>query len=331
MHVMHIIFQECREERALIQPIRMLAVCTLFFSYSLVGAQDVDVITYQLENDELSTAEIHSVDVEAYQFLQEDTELHQRIWTLFKQLIPNQYWEWFVLFELVTDDLDGSLASVRKTTSDAASNEWILSVDVVDAEDAFTTESRELKNTLIHELGHVLTLSTDQVDWDNPGVPLDNESTDEDVADFYAYQEDCASGFLIDEGCLLEDSYMYLYVQQFWPEDIFQEHLDLILQYPPEEAAERLYAAHEDDYVSEYAATNPVEDIAESWMVFVISDEINGSKVRDEKVNFFYRFEQLVAVRDYIRSNLDKSDHLVDATTAVELASWARIKTDSVR
>ncbi len=312
----------------MVQRIRMLFFCTLFLGYSLASAQDINVVTYQLTNDELGEAEIHPVDDEFYQFLQEDAELHQRVWDLFKELIPEQYWGWFVRFEIVTDDLDGSLASVLKTTTDGSSNEWILSVDVVDAEDAFATESPQLKNTLIHELGHVLTLSTDQIDWDNPGVPLNDESTDEDVSDFYLFQEDCASGFLIDEGCLIENSYMHLYFQAFWQQEVFQEHLNLILEYPSEEAAERLYGANEDDYVSEYAATNPVEDIAESWMFFVISEEASGGSIKDQKINFFYQFDELVAVRDYIRSNLDESGSMDDVATAIQSASWGRIKMD---
>jgi hypothetical protein len=317
-----------REGRTLVKSIRMLVLYAIFLGYSLAGAQDVDIVTYQLANDELGEAEIHPVDDEYYQSLQEDAELHQRIWDLFKDLVPEQYWGWFVTFEIVTDDLDGSLASVRKTTTDGSSNEWVLSADIVDAEDAFASESPELKNTLIHELGHVLTLATDQIDWDNPGIPLDNESTDEDVSDFYFFQEDCASGFLIDEGCLIENSYMHLYFQAFWQQEVFREHLNLILEYSSEEAAERLYEANENNYVSEYAATNPVEDIAESWMFFVIYEQASGGSIKDAKVNFFYQFDELVAVRDYIRSNLGDSDSMDDVATAIQSASWGRIKVD---
>ena len=125
-----------------------------------------------------------------------------------------------------------------KTTFDSSSNEWVLLVDIVDAEDAFATGSPELKNTLIHELGHVLTLSTDQVDWDNPGISLDNESTEEDVSDFFLLQEDCVSGVLVQEGCLNEDSYFNQFFQAFWSQDVFDEHLNFILENTPEEAAE---------------------------------------------------------------------------------------------
>lgn len=303
----------------MIHCMKTLFIGVLFLFFSNAEAQDIDIVTYELVGNNLGEQENHSVD-EEFLYLQEDVDLHLRIWEEFKALIPSSYWDTFVRLQLTTDDLDGTLAAVDKTTFDSSSNEWVLLVDIVDAEDAFATGSPELKNTLIHELGHVLTLSTDQVDWDNPGISLDNESTEEDVSDFFLLQEDCVSGVLVQEGCLNEDSYFNQFFQAFWSQDVFDEHLNFILENTPEEAAEKLYQASPDNYVSEYAATNPGEDIAESWMYFVILDASTGNSIKDDKINFFYQFDELVELRQDIRFNSG------DKPTIIASSSWGQIK-----
>jgi len=47
-------------------------------------------------------------------------------------------------------------------------------------------------------------------------------------------------------------------------------------------------------FVSEYATTNPVEDIAESFTQFVIQDKPKGDSVKDQKMLFFYKFEEMI-------------------------------------
>ena len=56
--------------------------------------------------------------------------------------------------------------------------------------------------------------------------------------------------------------------------------------------------------MTEYAATNPSEDFAESFMVFVLKEKPIKSTITDQKILFFYDFPELVEIRDFIRSNL---------------------------
>ena len=56
--------------------------------------------------------------------------------------------------------------------------------------------------------------------------------------------------------------------------------------------------------MTEYAATNPSEDFAESFMVFVLKEKPTKSTIADQKILFFYDFPELVEMRDFIRSNL---------------------------
>ena len=56
--------------------------------------------------------------------------------------------------------------------------------------------------------------------------------------------------------------------------------------------------------MTDYAATNPGEDIAESWTHFVINDKPSGDSIADQKVRFFYDYPELVELRDKIRARL---------------------------
>ena len=62
------------------------------------------------------------------------------------------------------------------------------------------------------------------------------------------------------------------------------------------------YAEHEDDFVSDYAATNVIEDFAESFMVYVIEDAPIGDSVAAEKLRFFEAIPELAAIRDRLRA-----------------------------
>jgi hypothetical protein len=61
-------------------------------------------------------------------------------------------------------------------------------------------------------------------------------------------------------------------------------------------------------FVSEYASTNEVEDLAESFASFVLEKGKQPSGLlKHEKVNFFYDFNELVQIRADMRSVLAQS------------------------
>jgi hypothetical protein len=62
------------------------------------------------------------------------------------------------------------------------------------------------------------------------------------------------------------------------------------------------YTANEDDFVSDYAATNVVEDFAESFMTWVIEDTVTGESITAAKLTFFENYPELVTIRDRIRA-----------------------------
>jgi hypothetical protein len=65
------------------------------------------------------------------------------------------------------------------------------------------------------------------------------------------------------------------------------------------------YAQHEDWFVTEYAAVNPEEDMAETWSAFVLKEKPPASQtVAEQKILFFYDQPELVALRAAIRHRL---------------------------
>ena len=110
------------------------------------------------------------------------------------------------------------------------------------------------------------------------------------------------------EGCSKPNSYINAFFERFWV-DIYQEWQDVdLLQYEDEEAytaaLDEFYADRADDFVSDYAATAPAEDIAESFATFVLKPTPSGDTVADQKVAFFYDYPELVKLRAEISGRL---------------------------
>lgn len=121
-------------------------------------------------------------------------------------------------------------------------------------------------STHVHEFAHLLFLNAKQID------P-------------YSTSFLCLSGVYIDlEGCAYKNSYVYDFVEVFGSD------------YDGE--------FNEYSYVSDYAATNLLEDMAESFYMFVLTETPVGSTVADQKILFFYEYEELVQLRTTILSRV---------------------------
>jgi hypothetical protein len=150
---------------------------------------------------------------------------------------------------------------------------WTLAVNLATADDP-----QLLVATLIHEYAHVFS--------------FDDEDFDRKAAS-------CATLDLF-EGCAAPDSYLYAFYDRFWrgyTDAVDVENLDA-------DAAWQFYLDNEDDFVSDYAATNLGEDFAESFMTFVIEDSFDGPGVAAQKLRFFTEYPELVELREHIRDEL---------------------------
>ncbi len=233
--------------------------------------------------------------------VQEQLYFADLIWEAVAGLIPDQYLRQIAYFELFTDGYDDFLGAIEEIEGD--SGFFIFSLDLSDMLDENLNLNAELLfDTITHELAHIITLNADQVAW------VEEEDSAPDTYYVYEYELDT-----------FPDSYLNHFFQLFWKElypewsnfyyeygiqYLGDEHLyeeyDALLQ----DYLEVFYEKYEDHFVTEYAATSPTEDIAETFMVFVLQDKPKGENIRDQKVRFFYDYPEMLAVRDHARQYL---------------------------
>ena len=177
-----------------------------------------------------------------------------------------------IIVEYATGDAPDSdtLASVYPVTDEY----WALSVNL-----ATSNDRPELIATLIHEYAHLLTLDASQVD---PSVGT------------------CVT-LELDEGCADPDSTIEAFNKRFWATygsdapDAGNSDSDVAWEF---------YLEHEDDFVSDYAATNVVEDVAESFTTFVVepASAQDGDTVISQKLAFFAGYPEYEAIRERLRA-----------------------------
>ena len=149
---------------------------------------------------------------------------------------------------------------------------WILSANL-----AVSDERHDLMVTLVHEFGHILTLQSGQMSTATGACPT----------------------LELDEGCLADDATMWVFHERFWA-----AYGDSAPTFDNQDGAlgRGFFDAHEDDFVSDYAATNVIEDIAESFMVFVLENRPTGTSVAAQKLEFFWGIPEYVEIRERIRA-----------------------------
>lgn len=164
-----------------------------------------------------------------------------------------------------------------------ATENWITEINVLALEDAPT-----LSSVIVHEYGHYLTLNTTQrLSWNQITI--------------------CRQEPLF--GCQKPDSYINLFYVEFW-KDIYPEweKIDWQSRHYEEEIG-LFYQKYADRFLNDYAATDPIEDIAESWEAFVLDPIPSGDSIAEQKIKFFYKFPELVQLRYQIIKGICTFEH----------------------
>lgn len=216
----------------------------------------------------------------------ENQEKIDEVWKRINLIVPKDYMEKISVFEIVDSKENGDTASVAP--NDEQWRTWLFSVNFADIYDGNELKS-DINATLIHEFAHILSLEHSQ-----------HRKEDEDLSNQYAYES----------AVLSRDSYLDKFYQKFWL-DIIDEQKSLLGEEKySEEKLENLmsfYDTYQNQFVSDYAAFNPMEDFAESFYMFVLNDQPIGDLIKDQKVKFFYEFPELVSMRDDIRRSISKN------------------------
>jgi len=197
--------------------------------------------------------------------------LAAEVWEVFTRVATPAFTSEVILSYGVGESRDSSL--LAWVTQDSGAPEyWHLSVNLDGAQDL-----SYLLTTLIHEYAHILTLDLGQM----PPLP------------------DCALETPSQE-CWYDDAYLADFWSEFWAgygdDAPAADNGDGAV-------SDAFYAAHEEDFVTSYAASNVGEDIAESFMAYVIEPVPDPSlSTVAAKLAFFERYPELVAIRERIRA-----------------------------
>ncbi len=238
------------------------------------GDSDATLTTYRITGDDIDKIKDYNVE-DKYKFFQQDYAKHLEMWQFVTRLLPNEIRGRLVEFEVFhgEGELLGYVAPINNNdlsrwkfalAIDAANN-----LDEINFKDLFTY-------VVIHEYGHVLTLN------------------EEEVKTNY---NNCTT-FEIGEGCPTTNSYINQNFQIGW-EDIYDEFQQL-----NEDEIFDFYDKYKDRFSSDYAATNPGEDVAEVFAFFITSESPpQGNSIADQKIKSMYNQPDLVELRNKIRQS----------------------------
>ncbi len=204
----------------------------------------------------------------------------QRIWDTFKGIAGTEFTDTYLagLATVKSKRSGGTLAQVIPFEK-IPDPSWVLAVNIDDADYKNPKWVRDMSIILTHEYAHILTLNKTQVDHK-----------------FTARYCKRAERAYIIVGCARDTSYVQAFSQTFWN----QKEVDEVKKI----GAKRYYKKHKDEFTTEYAATNPAEDIAESFTDFVLLQKPDGDTKKEQKVLFFYQYPELVTIRDDIRASI---------------------------
>ncbi len=260
------------------------ALACLLISLLLLAPINHASDTFDEYDDDVDIKATYIVDPKTLKLTLKEGKKHhsdQLTWAAIINLLPHDMLKSYVPeFQIFTDGVDGTLAFVEQADRLDSPHLWYFAIDLADVTATFSDDAVA---TIVHEFAHIVALNETQLSF---------------------YTEECTT-YEIEEGCAETDSYLLEWVDMFWYDDAFIAHemdSNALVGEAQEDAVIDFYALYEEDFVSEYAATNPIEDFAESFALFVLSNKPSRiNTTADEKIAFFYNFSELTKMRDAIR------------------------------
>ena len=183
----------------------------------------------------------------------------RQLWTVVLTVIPSfmvrTYLKEFLVFDADrtskgNDVADGALAAADDTDA----SRWRLSIAPNAEADV------DVAVTVAHELGHLVSLNADQLATPQPASC--------DTID-------------VGQGCLGQTSYLVEYLSYTWSDDEVQGWKaanDITDDAKRDEALDAFYRQHSTSFVDAYAASDPVEDFAESFGLWCAFDKDNPAR-----------------------------------------------------
>jgi len=201
---------------------------------------------------------------------------HVETWARFAELIPANARTDLACYEAHPASLGGAWVAPEDDRLD----NWRMAI-------GRDRDLAELDHTLIHEFAHLWTL-------------------DDGVLDTRTGPRGCST-YHPGEGCPRPGSVLRSFVETFWSDaDLaaVQRENNSNDPYAGEDGAYDRYRRAPGRYVSDYAATNPAEDLAETFSHFVLESRPTGNSVADRKVRLLWDSPAAVNLRTQIRASL---------------------------
>lgn len=209
-----------------------------------------------------------------------DDQSYRDAWSAFSALFPQRRIDFIDTATFFDSDENDTAAYVERVNNDGS--KWLIAFNMSSIREG---DNEEL---YVHEMGHIITLDQTQIATSTP------DWADDEI--YERHEEKCTTHYVF-EWCLASSSYFYAFVAKFWTEKM----LEMV------EDEKDLYKKYSDEFVTDYAATNPGEDLAETFAYFVTKPKLHGIWwIAWEKIDFLYGFPELVTLRSYIRERLPR-------------------------
>ena len=252
----------------------LAGMLALLIALTGCSSADADVSSQApaiVQDEDLGELAVYEVDLDG-ELMPAASGPELEIWDLFRRVVTPEYAAERILWYQVGDDPDSALFA-WVIESDEDPELWNLAVNLSAAEDAHL-----LLLTLIHEYAHLLSTGLGQTD----------ES------------EGCVA-VMPSAACTEDGAYLAGFHERFWA-----GYGDEAPEYHQSDGdvTAAFYAAHDADFVSQYAATNLGEDFAESFMAFVAEPRPSDPDASVVAAKLSYMWEQpaLVQIRDRLRA-----------------------------
>lgn len=209
---------------------------------------------------------------------------HDEMWSVISEFYPEEILNRIDKFVVFSDNnrinkngMSGLIESVDGTNN----SRFVLSIDVTDIYYGNKLDLETFLNLLVHEFFHLVSLNDSQIS----SIPT--------------------VGVKLYEGYTFENSYINSFYKKFWNNSLGKRleflELDGKLSFIQKESVrEELYKYNKDKFVSTYAMTNMVEDIAVSFEEFVrMNKSYLGNNLKDKKIEFFYSYPELVRYKNH--------------------------------
>ncbi|MEK7638550.1 MAG: hypothetical protein AAB388_00135 [Patescibacteria group bacterium] len=209
--------------------------------------------------------------------------LHKIYWDRFLTLTPDAYDDYFDEF-VVFDNARSNIDSFVETLPPYQGGSWRFGLGTTAFDIDLTSPT--LDELLVHEFGHVVSYE------DIPGLAVPGTLT---CHEYFTERFDCPE----------DSTYLAVFVDRFWNNSALNYALRTSRLRDPSAAVTAYYEDHESSFVSDYAASAPEEDFAETFASFVLQDRPVKNTTADQKIKFFYRYPKLVSLRSEIRQQIE--------------------------